>query len=183
MPQITLNRKDLDTFADFLNKHGLDKFFLAKDDGAYIGATAGSHEDGNFERCIFYFAGCDPKKDEFCWENARDKFGGDDFGEHLEADVVKKAAADPLTTKLVVNVTASSISIKSYARKAAPKAPVNPAAEGIAAAKAEANEKPMKKGERIRALLAEGHPVDFIVKVVGTTANSVRWHKSKMKAA
>lgn len=53
-----------------------------------------------------------------------------------------------------------------------PAAPQKPAAPK--------NAKKMTKGEQIRQLLAEGVDVETIVGMVGTTANSVRWHKSKM---
>lgn len=121
--QITLKKKQVDEFAAFLRKHNKDKWFLAKDEGAYIGATGGSQEDGTFENILFHFAGCDPKKDEFAWDNARDKFGGDDFGEHFDADVILKLADDPTTATMTLKVTAKSISISSSHNKpAAPKA-------------------------------------------------------------
>lgn len=118
MPQITLKKKQIDQFSAFLRKHDVKKWFLAKDDGAYIGATGGSDDD--FERCIFYFRGMDPSKDEFAWDTARDAFGGDDFGEHFDAEIIHKLADDPLTTKMSVIVGRSTINIKSWARKVAP---------------------------------------------------------------
>jgi len=178
MPQITLKKKQLDEFAAFIRKHDVKKWFLAKDQGAYVGACGGSQEDGTFENILFYFNGCNPNTDEDFWENGQAKFGGDDFGEQFPVDVILDLADDPLTTKMVVNVGKTSISMKSWARKApAPQAPKAPKAPKPKAPK---NVQKMTKGEQIRQLLAEGVDVDTIVGMVGTTANSVRWHKSKM---
>lgn len=115
MPQITLKAKDVRELSDFLKRHGKETFFLAKDQGAYIGATAGSDADGTFERIIHYFAGCNPDKDADFYETSRWKFGGDDFGEMLPAQWIHGAAERDTLTKAVLNVTdAGSISFKSY---------------------------------------------------------------------
>lgn len=182
MPQITLKKKQIDQFSAFLRKHDTKKWFLAKDDGAYIGATGGSQEEGNFENIIFHFKGMNPATNEDAWDNARYAFGGDDFGEHFDAETIHTLADDPLTTKMVVNVGRTSISIKSWAKKA-PIVPVVPAPKKVWQPEMfdSAPKKQLNKGERIRQLLTEGVDVDTIVGMVGTTANSVRWHKSKMK--
>ncbi len=95
MAQITLTRADVQKLSDFCAKHGEDKWFLAKDQGAYVGATGGSQEEGTFENCIFYFKGCDPHKDEDWYDEAHYKFGGDDFGEHFEVELLTKFLANP----------------------------------------------------------------------------------------
>jgi len=117
MAQMTLNRKQFTKLHDFCEKHGKEQFFLAKDEGAYVGATAGSQEDGNFERCLFYFKGCDPKKDADFHEEADHKFGYDDFGEFFSTDVLKQCVADEYVTKIVIKVTATGMSINAYARR------------------------------------------------------------------
>lgn len=78
MPQITLSLPEVKRLIKFCDDNALTDYFIAKDQGAYIGASKGG--DNN---CIFYFAGCNPEKDADWWDTARDKFGGDDFGEHL----------------------------------------------------------------------------------------------------
>ncbi|MGA1108249.1 MAG: DUF3085 domain-containing protein [Pseudomonadales bacterium] len=119
MPQITLKAKDVRELSGFLNRHNKDSFFLAKDDGAYIGATAGSDADGTFERIIHYFSGCNPEKDEDYYDNAAYKFGWDDFGEMLPAQWMHKAAETDGLTKAVLNVTeAGSITFKHYFKRA-----------------------------------------------------------------
>jgi hypothetical protein len=118
MPQITLKEKDVIEFSQFLKRHNRDTFFLAKDDGAYIGATAGSHADGTFERIIHYFAGCNPEKDADFDDNAAYKFGWDDFGQQLPAEWMHEAAETDRLTKAVLNVTeAGSISFKRYFKR------------------------------------------------------------------
>ncbi|QNN99772.1 hypothetical protein P67b_00013 [Ruegeria phage Tedan] len=179
MAQITLNSKQVNELAAFLKKHNKTTFFLAKDDGAYVGATAGSQDEGNFERVIFYFRGMNPNKDEFAWDNARDAFGGDDFGEFLDGEFIFNMA-EKIDPKVTIKVTATQIKMdgtfkKDAAKPAAPKKPATP--KKPAAPK---DVKKMTKGEQIRQLLAEGVDVETIVGMVGTTANSVRWHKSKM---
>lgn len=176
MPQITLTREQTQQIVDLCQKHGQTKWFMAKDEGAYIGACGGSHEDGTFENVIFHFRGMDPKNEAYpgaAWDNARDAFGGDDFGEHFEVSILTKLLADETFVKLVFKADYNGMSISSKHRKAAPKPAAAPAAPKLVTAG-------KTKGEQIRDLLAAGVGVDAIVKMVGTTANSVRWHKSKM---
>ncbi len=182
MPNITLNRKQLDTLNDFLVKHNLDKWFLAKDDGAYIGATAGSHEDDTFERCIFYFKGCDPVKDgDACWDNTCAKFGGDDFGEHFPAADLHKVAEDATVDSMIMEVGKKSIKIKTRHQNAP--APVAP----VAAPKA-APAKKMGVGAFAMRHIAEGKTNAQILLLIGvafpdanTTSKSLNWYRNKMK--
>jgi hypothetical protein len=81
MAQITLSVADLQRLVEFCAKNELKRYFIAKDQGAYLGASTG--KDNNV---IFYFAGCNPEKDANFYDNAHDKFGGDDFGEQLELE-------------------------------------------------------------------------------------------------
>lgn len=118
MPQITLKAKDVRELSEFLKRHNKTEWFLAKDQGAYVGATAGSNADGTFENLIYYFAGCNPDKDEDFYETSRWKFGGDDFGQMLPAEWIHGAAEREGLTKAVLNVSASSITLKSHWKRA-----------------------------------------------------------------
>tara|TARA_R110000744_G_scaffold6491_1_gene22691 strand:- start:159 stop:491 length:333 start_codon:yes stop_codon:yes gene_type:complete len=108
--KITIGKKKIDKLAEFIRKNNLDHWFMAKDDGAYIGASTGP------ERVIYYFAGCNPDKDEYAWETARDKFGGDDFGEHFAVEDVLTAADNEKTHSITVTVgrEAIDISVSTY---------------------------------------------------------------------
>lgn len=77
---LPLTREQVERLATFCEASKLEKFFVAKDQGAYVGASAGSEPD---QKVIYYFEGCDPEKDENWYENAREDFGGDDFGVYL----------------------------------------------------------------------------------------------------
>lgn len=115
MPQIKLSRKELREFSDFLSEHKVGRWFLAKDDGAYIGATNGkSREDDAFARKLFYFKGCNPDIDEDYYDNARDKFGGDDFGEWFQPSVIYELAGNPKVTAMILKVNKNSITIQSF---------------------------------------------------------------------
>lgn len=108
MPTLTLNRADIDKLAAFVTEHSLKQIFVAKDHGAYVGASVGEKNN-----CIFYFKGCDPAKDKDYYDTARTKFGGDDFGEHLDASAVIAAAADPRVKTMKFTITASSIKVEA----------------------------------------------------------------------
>lgn len=114
MAQITLKANEVRQLSEFLKRHNRDTFFVAKDHGAYVGATAGSNSDGTFENLIFYFTGCNPHKDSDYYENAMDKFGGDDFGEMLPAQWIHDAAKTERLTKSVLSVTGSNIGFRTF---------------------------------------------------------------------
>jgi len=114
MAQITLKAHEVRALSDFLTRHNRDTFFIAKDHGAYVGATAGSNADGTFENLIFYFTGCNPHKDSDYYENAHWKFGGDDFGEMLPAQWVHDAAKTEGLTKSVLSVTGTNIGFRTF---------------------------------------------------------------------
>jgi hypothetical protein len=113
MAQITLTKKQLDKFATFMRKHDVSEWFMAKDQGAYIGANAGSWKDNTLEKCIFYFKGCNPHKDDDAWHNARVKFGGDDFGEYFSPSVVYELSDNPKTHSMTLIVNDKTMEIKS----------------------------------------------------------------------
>lgn len=201
MAQITINRDDLEKMAALAIKHNTKKFFMAKDQGAYVGVTGGRQEDGTFESHIVYFNGCNPKTDADYYDNAQDKFGGDDFGEHFDMAIIHKLVADPLTIKMVLNVGRSSMSLKSYSRPA-PKitptstvkvTPTNDAARAAvkaAAAKALAPTKTKKRtiGAAAMEHIAAGLSNDEVLAAVKaefpdaqTSKASVNWYRNKMK--
>lgn len=106
MPAITLSRVQALDLLNFCKKHSKDRFFIAKDSGAYLGASVGSTPD---KQCLFYFRGCDPKKDADYYENARYAFGGDDFGEFLPVGWLEKFNENPKIAKIKVTVNKRSI--------------------------------------------------------------------------
>ena len=107
MIQMTINKKEVQDFSTFLTQNELSEFFFAKDEGAYVGATA--LEKGERVSWIKYFAGCNPEKDADYYDNARDKFGGDDFGEFFSADFIHKMASRGW--KIVVRISPSRIAL------------------------------------------------------------------------
>tara|TARA_Y100000401_G_scaffold87015_1_gene72407 strand:- start:51 stop:407 length:357 start_codon:yes stop_codon:yes gene_type:complete len=118
MPQITLKKADLIKFSTFLKKHDLDEWFLAKDQGAYIGAASGNDDRGtNLEHILFYFRGCDPNKNVDWFETQQDKFGGDDFGEVLESQIIHQIAGEAKTISMTVVVSAERIKILTTDKK------------------------------------------------------------------
>jgi hypothetical protein len=102
--QITLDRKQIIALADFCATHNKDTFFIAKDHGAYVGAST-----GETNQCIYYFKGCNPAIDADFYENARYKFGGDDFGELMPVSILTKVKERADITKLKITVGARSI--------------------------------------------------------------------------
>jgi hypothetical protein len=87
MTTASISKAQAKKILDFCQTHSLEKFFFAKDQGAYFGATVGKNEDKTFKNCIEYINGMEPdkkNKDGSDWyDNARMKFGGDDFGIHI----------------------------------------------------------------------------------------------------
>jgi len=180
MTQITITRKDLEAMSALAKKHGTKKFFMAKDEGAYVGVTGG--KDETFENHICYFKGMNPKINDDAWDNARHAFGGDDFGEHFDMDIIHKLVADPLTTKMVIKVGRSSISISSYARKApaAPKAAPKKAAPKATTSKSTIGQIATRaiqngmKNEDIISLVKSVYPN------AKTSNASINWYRSQL---
>ncbi|WP_282109260.1 DUF3085 domain-containing protein [Shewanella algicola] len=85
MATASITRKQAKALYDFCQENKQGEFGFAKDHGAYFYATTGNQEDGNFSNSIQYIKGCDPEQDETklgdWYDNAREKCGGDDFGE------------------------------------------------------------------------------------------------------
>lgn len=110
--QITLSREDVLKLLAFSESHNHKEFFVAKDHGAYVGDSAG--DKGN---CIFYFAGCNPDKDKDWYDTCHEKFGGDDFGEHLPIEWLQRVRDNPKITKMVVKLTAKRIAADYHLEK------------------------------------------------------------------
>lgn len=106
MPIITITKKETQQFSEFLSSRGLKEWFLAKDHGAYIGAY---HEG---ETWLKYFRGCNPDKDDHFYDTARDKFGGDDFGENFPSDYIHETAK--IGGYLKVKVYPTSITVRQF---------------------------------------------------------------------
>lgn len=107
MAQITLSRANVVQLLSFCTEHKQDKFFVAKDHGAYVGANAKVGE--KMKNVLFFFAGCDPEKHEDWYDTAKQKFGGDDFGEMLPIKALMDFVAEPRATGLVLSVTPKHI--------------------------------------------------------------------------
>lgn len=103
MAKLVLSKDDATKLLDFCNKHELEEWFVAKDQGAYVGASTG--EGGN---CIFFFPGCDPTKDEDWYDAAVSLFGGDDFGEHIPVSTLRRLV-EVAAKRVTVIVTPTQI--------------------------------------------------------------------------
>ena len=110
MPQITLKRPQVEEIVTLAHQMNREDFFVAKDDGAYVG-IAGT-VNGEFKNAIFYFKGCNPKRDPDSYETARVLFGGDDFGEFLSVQALEHWLRLGLRT-VTVKVTASRITMQA----------------------------------------------------------------------
>jgi hypothetical protein len=89
MPKAIITRSQASKIVDFCTKNGEKQFFFAKDQGAYFGATTGTHANNNFSNIIFYQEGMNPDVSEEAnggdwYDNARIAWGGDDFGIHID---------------------------------------------------------------------------------------------------
>ena len=105
-----LNKAQAKKLFDFCQNNSVDKFFFAKDQGAYFGATKGSQSEGDFKNCIVYLQGCDPDKNEDFYETCRNRFGGDDFGEHFEVNLLNEFVSSNYK-RLNFNFNKQSISV------------------------------------------------------------------------
>jgi hypothetical protein len=111
MHTIELSRSQVQKLVDHCTQHDLKTWFVAKDHGAYVGASAGSEPD---QKCVFYFQGCDPSKDKDFYDTAHAKFGGDDFGERMPVADLQKALDNPQMLCVEVKVTAKSITLDVF---------------------------------------------------------------------
>lgn len=111
MHTIELSRSQVQKLVDHCAQHDLKTFFVAKDHGAYVGASAGDQPE---QQCLFYFKGCNPHTDEDFYDTAHAKFGGDDFGERLPISDLQKHLANPNLLCVKIKVTSSSINLDVY---------------------------------------------------------------------
>lgn len=107
MPTITLKREEVQRLHDFCVKNALKQFFIAKDEGAYVGASVGQ---GN--NCIFYFRGCDPRVNADWYDRCHAQFGGDDFGEHLPVIQLTKAIENVKVQAVKIVLTKTQIKVQ-----------------------------------------------------------------------
>lgn len=105
MAQITLSRVQVKALADFCEKRGKKNFFIAKDVGAYVGASSGENDN-----LVYYFKGCNPKTDADWYERASDMFGGDDFGEFLPVSLLTNLIKSTEYNSLILKIGKRSIS-------------------------------------------------------------------------
>lgn len=111
MHTIELSHRQVKQLVDFCLEHKITKWFIAKDQGAYLGASTGMDPA---PKCLFYFPGCDPEKDEDWYDTAHAKFGGDDFGEHMPVADLQRYLANPNMLCLEVKVTSKAISLDTF---------------------------------------------------------------------
>ncbi|WP_423200678.1 DUF3085 domain-containing protein (plasmid) [Cupriavidus sp. H19C3] len=111
MPQITLSRTQVASLVAFCDAAGSNEFFIAKDRGAYIGYSTGATTP--YKQCLFYFKGCDPKKDKDFYGNTLRGFGGDDFGAQLPLIDMRKALDNPTIRNVRFTVTPESIRMET----------------------------------------------------------------------
>lgn len=108
--QLTLSVAQTRELADCIKKHNIPGFYLAKDHGAYVGAGMVDVQ-GEPEGVVYYFRGCDPSKDLDYYEEARYKFGGDDFAiSFTDTEFVFNAAK--FHKKLRFEVTDSDVKVR-----------------------------------------------------------------------
>ena len=94
----------------FCEKHNLEEFFIAGDQGVYFGANTGSEEENSFEGSIHYIKDCDPAKDED-WHHVKRMISRDDFGEELPVSWLKTGLARKGKRTFSLKMTPSSIKL------------------------------------------------------------------------
>lgn len=107
MPQITLNVKKAQKLLDFCKKSNKDEFFVAKDYGAYVGASNGPEDS-----CLFYFRDCDPKKNEGAFWTGREMFGEDDFVDYLPISMLEVLCAGEVGNSITIKVNKQSVTAR-----------------------------------------------------------------------
>lgn len=112
MPQMTLSRAQVQSLVAFCDSAKSDRFFIAKDHGAYLGFSTGPKPE---QQCLFYFKGCNPAKDVGFWDNAQRAFGGDDFGERYPLSHFRQALSNPECKSVRIVVTRRSVRFEAYA--------------------------------------------------------------------
>jgi hypothetical protein len=109
MPKLTLSRPEAERLVKFCADNKLAQWFIAKDQGAYLGASTGAKPE---QQCLFYFKGCNPRTDADWYDTAHSKFGGDDFGEHMGIEAITKPLAHPGVQKIEINITRTRLSVQ-----------------------------------------------------------------------
>ena len=106
--QKTLSLKETKALADCIEENNHKDFYLAKDQGAYVGAGNNATGTG----VLFFFRGCDPQRDPNWYEECRYKFGGDDFGVQFDdIDFVMAARNNRMKLKFSVSPTSIKLSM------------------------------------------------------------------------
>lgn len=91
---ITLTRDQVREMTKFLVENGKSHWFVLKNHGACVG-VAHKRDGFELEGILYYFAGCNPQTDEDFHETTQAKFGGDDFVEHLEYELLEEFLNSP----------------------------------------------------------------------------------------
>jgi len=111
MHSIELSKRQVQQLVDFGIEHKQDQWFIAKDQGAYLGMSLGMDPA---PKCIIYFPGCDPSKDEGWYDTCHAKFGGDDFGEHMPLADLQRYLEIPNLLCIEIKVKSTQIMIDAY---------------------------------------------------------------------
>ena len=90
------------------------RVILVKDQGVYFLAERGERRPDGRQKIIAYAVGCNPDVDPFddWWTLANAEFGGDDFGEFLEAQDGVFARILHSEDDLEVSATATHLSLQ-----------------------------------------------------------------------
>ncbi len=116
MPQLTLNRNKTAQLYDVAMRSKRKKIFVAKDQGAYVGAYH-TQED----RVLFYFQGCNPDKDKDWWDCCCNMFGGDDFSVEFDANRIIELLDDKTFNGMIFKVKRYGESIEIVTRHKRPR--------------------------------------------------------------
>ncbi|MEY2117307.1 DUF3085 domain-containing protein [Rhodanobacter sp. FW106-PBR-R2A-1-13] len=87
---------------------------FVKDEGCYLmsGGAPRQRVKPDEDRCVVTYAdGCDPVKNDDCWERTRELCGGDDFGMAIPVQLIRSAiAAAPNARRLQLRLGKRQIS-------------------------------------------------------------------------
>lgn len=98
MATASITRTQAQKLYDYLVEHEQTVFMFAKDQGAYFCGRPVNDPKNPDEtvNSIQYVKGCDPNKDGDSWyDTARNRFGGDDFGEQIPREWLNVFLTDP----------------------------------------------------------------------------------------
>ncbi|EZQ20262.1 hypothetical protein CF98_07695 [Halopseudomonas bauzanensis] len=93
------------------------RIILVKDHGVYFMAERGEHRPDGRQKLIAYAVGCNPDVDPFdtWWDRGRLEFGGDDFGEFLDANELVFTCVLNSQDDLEVSATATQLFLQPVA--------------------------------------------------------------------